>query len=244
MQAPITDTVIDTGIVGGQCAAMLTANDIREELIRQLKAKEVTGAQVARALCIAPARVTEMKNRDRQVQQSEMRPLAELLGMVEREANSGNVYATTEIPDWGRVAQGVWLEQSEWDDQRPSVPYDQMAGDPPPVGLFAVTPEGTSMNAKWREPVRLICRRGPFGIDMFKGGDYLIVERTAHDLHEITVKRLEIDDEGVFWLHSESDDDKYQEPWRIGKPDENHHDDIEIRVLGKVIRAVMDYEGV
>ena len=211
MQAPITDTVIDTGIVGGQCAAMLTANDIREELIRQLKAKEVTGAQVARALCIAPARVTEMKNRDRQVQQSEMRPLAELLGMVEREANSGNVYATTEIPDWGRVAQGVWLEQSEWDDQRPSVPYDQMAGDPPPVGLFAVTPEGTSMNAKWRE---------------------------------ITVKRLEIDDEGVFWLHSESDDDKYQEPWRIGKPDENHHDDIEIRVLGKVIRAVMDYEGV
>ena len=51
-----------------------------------------------------------------------------------------------------------------------------------------------------------------------------------------------VDDEGAFWLHSESDDDRFKEPWRIGYPDEDYHADIEIRVVAKVVRDVRNHE--
>lgn len=60
---------------------MLTADEIRDELIRQLEAGSVKAADVARHLKIPPARVTEMSKRGRRVQGHEMRPLAEFLGL-------------------------------------------------------------------------------------------------------------------------------------------------------------------
>ena len=221
---------------------MLTADQIRDELIRQLDERKLTGRAVASTLCIAPARVTEMKNRGRKVQQAEMGPLAEYLKMVEPDPTRRDpVESVAQIPNLGRVAQGVWLEESEADGT--TVAYDRMRGDPPPTDLFAVTPVGTSMNLRFMPGTHLICRRVPFGIGGFRAGDYVIVKRHAHELHEMTCKRVEIDDEGVYWLYSESSDPKFAEPWRAGKPDEAHHDDMEISAVGKVIRAVQDFEG-
>lgn len=223
---------------------MLTADDIREELIRRLDAKTVTGAQVARALCIAPARVTEMRKRERKVQQSEMQPLAEFLGMVEAAPMGRPIAGVKEIPNLGKVAQGVWLEQSELDpDLQETVAYDQRRGDPPPTDLFAVTPEGNSMNLRFMPGTQLICRKVPFGSGIYLSGDYVIAQRNAHELVELTVKRLEIDGDGVHWLHSESTDERFKEPWRVGSADDNHHDDREVSILAKVIRAVQDFEN-
>ena len=53
--AEITKSVIDCGLRFPQAAEMLTAHDIREELIRQLEAGKFTGAKVAALLSIAPA---------------------------------------------------------------------------------------------------------------------------------------------------------------------------------------------
>lgn len=77
-------SVIDAPLRFSQCQHVLTADDIREELIRQLDAGRLAGVAVAAALGIATPRVTEMRKRERRVQQQEMQPLAELLGMVER----------------------------------------------------------------------------------------------------------------------------------------------------------------
>ena len=63
-------------------------------------------------------------------------------------------------------------------------------------------------------------------------------ERTAHDLRELTCKRIEIDQEGNYWLHSESDDPRFAEPWFIGRPDNGHFTDMEVVIEGRVIRAV------
>lgn len=246
MQAEMTEVVIDRVLRLPQSVEMLTHDEIRAELIRQIDAGLVKQASAARYLNIAPARVAEIRKGVRRIQPDEMPKLAEFLGMVAR--STGRTYpidSVTRIPNLGKVAQGVWLEQSESDpDNDDTVVYDRMAGDPPPTDLFAVTPEGTSMNLRFMPGTRLICRRLPFGVAAIKPGDYVIVERTAHELSEMTCKRLEQDDDGNYWLHSESSDEKYREPWFIGKPDNGHFTDLEVRMLGKVIRAVQDFENV
>lgn len=220
-------------------SGMLTADQIREELIRQLDGGKLVGADVARALNIAPARVTEMRKGQRRVQQNEMESLAKLLGLD----NSVAVQATYEIPNFGKVAQGVWLEETEAHTDEPkTVTYDRMKGDPSPDDLFAVTPEGTSMNLRFMPGTQLICRRIPFGSGTYQSGDYVIAQRKAHNLVEMTVKRLEIGADGLHWLHSESTDERFKEPWLVGKPDPDQHDDNEIAILAKVIRAVQDFE--
>jgi SOS-response transcriptional repressor LexA len=225
---------------------MVTHDEIRAELIRQIDAKRIKQVDVARKLGIAAARVAEIRSGLRRVQPAEMPTLAEMLGLAESPKSAPRqVESTSFIPNWGRVAQGVWIEQTEARDEQDFVPYDRLKGDPPPTDLFAVTPEGTSMNKVFGPNTHLICRRIPFAIGSFKPGNYVIVERTAHDLVELTCKRVEVDGEGVYWLHSESSDPRYQDPWRIGRPDEAHHaDDVEIRVIGKVIRAVRNFESV
>lgn len=228
---------------------MLTHDEILAELKRQLAARTVTGADVARRLNIAPARVTEMKNDERRIQQKEMPPLAEMLGMVPDSPTTKlkPVETTDEIPLWGRVAQGVWIEQSmvdAADGDVSSVPYDRMKGDPSATDLFAVTAEGTSMNVPFPLPgMLLICRRIPFSDGYFKSGDLAIVQRSAHDLSELTCKRVRVDEDGIFWLDCESTDPVYRDvSWRVGKPDEAHHDDMEVTFIGKVVRAVVNYD--
>jgi|GEM_PF-5946735 len=63
---------------------MLTHEAIREELIRQLDAKMIKGKDVAAALGIDPARITEMRKYERRVQAEEEEPLARFLGMEDQ----------------------------------------------------------------------------------------------------------------------------------------------------------------
>lgn len=246
-QALFTNSVIYGSLRLPQLTGMLTHDQIRDELLRQLEAKKITGAEVARKLGIAPARVTEIKKDERRIQQDEMPILAEMLGLSDTSAPPVQpIVSLNEVPFLGGVAQGTWLEQSmivEDQSERKTIAYDRMAGDPSAEDLFAVKPKGTSMNLAFPDPrTILICRRIPFANGDFKPGDYVIAERTAHDLMEYTCKRVEMDDDGFYWLHSESDDPRWQEPWRIGKPDEDFHSDQQVSVIGKVVRIVIDFE--
>lgn len=98
------------------------------------------------------------------------------------------------------------------------------------------------MNLRFKPGTLLICRRIPFGSGQYRSGSLVIAERTAHDLREMTCKVLRIDEDGVYWLHSESDQPQFQEPWRVGRPDEDHHVDHEIAVIAKVVREVIDHD--
>ena len=221
---------------------MLGHDEIMAELIRQLDAGMISGAEVAAKLVIAPARVSEMRKGKRRLQQREMPIAAALLGMVDPPPTPPKI-TTVQIPHLGKVAQGVWLEQSFADPDEPEyVPHDMEAGDPGAEELFSVTPEGLSMNLVIPAGVKLICRRVTFGFSQFKTGDLIIVERTAHDLHELTCKEVEIDAQGNYWLHSRSDQPQFKDPIKIGKPDNGHHLDFEIRAIGKVLRGVLNYE--
>lgn len=240
----ITKIVIDSSFSFPHAFCMLTPEEIRAELIRQIESGEIGQAAVARHLRIAPARIAEIRNGKRRIQPNELVPLAEYLRMVEPDpiGNAG-LGQPDMIPNLGKVAQGVWLEQCTDNEALSPVPYDRFRGDPSPIDLFAVTPEGTSMNLRFPAGTRLICRRVQFGRSSIRSGHYVIVSRTAHDLRELTCKRLEIDSEGNYWLHSESDDPRFAEPWFVGKPDNGHFTDMEIVIEGRVIRAVQDLEN-
>jgi hypothetical protein len=240
----ITNFVMDGAFCLQHCIAMLTPDEIRAELIRQIDAGKVAQVKVARHLGIAPARVAEIRKGERRIQPDELAPLSELLGMAASDPLRGAVLGEPDmIPHLGKVAQGVWLEQTTGEGVLPAVPYDRFRGDPFPMDLFAVTPEGTSMNRKFPIGSRLICRRVPFGSAEIRSGHYVIVSRTAHDLRELTCKRVEIDAQGNYWLHSESDDPRFADPWLIGRPDNGHFSDMEVCIEGRVIRAVQDLEN-
>lgn len=83
-----TITVMDARLRLSQMLRVLSHDEIREELIRQLESGTVRAANVARALKVTPGRVSEMKKRERRVQPQEMATLAHFLGMTEGEAPS------------------------------------------------------------------------------------------------------------------------------------------------------------
>ena len=72
-----------------------------------------------------------------------------------------------------------------------------------------------------------------------KVGDLVIVERTAHDLTEMTCKRLDQDESG-WLLRCESFEPEFQEAIRLPIPDPDVVIDDEIRVIGIVLSAKID----
>ena len=247
LQVPITEAVIDMVLAVPQNVRMPmpTHDQIRDELIRQIDSGEIKQIDVARKLAVAPARIAEVRKGQRKIQPDELHIVAALLGMVTPEASTTQVLSTQMIPNYGRVAQGVWLEQLPEDiaAEREPVPYDRMPGDPPAIDLFAVTPEGKSMDRIFPPGIRLICQRVPWGVGKVRQGSLVIVSRISHDLHELTCKRLRRDDDG-YWLESESTSTDFAEPWFIGDGEsDGAGQDIEIRIIGTVIRGVIDYQG-
>src|SRR3546814_15180702 len=99
MQEAITKTVIDRLFAISQCRLMLNADDILDELIRQIDAKKVTQADVARHLGIPPPRVKEMHKRTQRAQQREMKTLANFLG------SDGAV--KTGAPQWPHAERSI-----------------------------------------------------------------------------------------------------------------------------------------
>ena len=104
---------------------------------------------------------------------------------------------------------------------------------------FAVRMDGLSMNRTIQPGADLECLYVKFSPVAPRPGDLVIVERKAHDLVELTCKRLAKD--GEEWvLLCESYEPEFQEPIRIGKPDDGDFTDNETCVVGIVLSAKLD----
>lgn len=138
----------------------------------------------------------------------------------------------------GVVQAGVWREQSDWS---PAERYDVRFGPNPMPGRerFGIRMEGLSMNKTIPPGSDLECLRIGFSRVQPAPGSLVIVARNAHDLVEMTCKRLEKNgDEWV--LRCESTEPEFQDDIPIGKPDEGMFDDREIRIVGLVLSAKQD----
>lgn len=221
---------------------MFSQKEILVEMIRQNDAGIISFAEIARQLSIAPARVTEMKNGLRQIQSVEMPKLAAILGMVSPQYHAAQVQKGGAVPIWGKVAAGVWMEQTYFDtENQERVEYDRLAGDGQPEDLFAVRPEGPSMNLTIPPRMILICRRVEFGMTDIRENQLVIVERENHNLREMTCKRLKFAPNGDFLLCSESDRPEYAEPFLIPRSHDDEHVDTGVKIIGVVVRGVVDF---
>lgn len=139
------------------------------------------------------------------------------------------------MPVTGAVAAGVWLEQIEWphEDQYDVLVYP----DPDPaIEQFVLEMRGYSMDKTIPPGSILECTRVAFGKIEPSVGDLVIVERQAHDLTEMTCKRLAKGPDG--WeLHCESTKPEFQDVIHIGEPENGLPVDNEIRVIGIVDEA-------
>jgi SOS-response transcriptional repressor LexA len=135
----------------------------------------------------------------------------------------------------GAVAGGVWREQTDW----PAGERYQVRFGPSRFTKeqrFAVRMEGLSMNKVIPPNSDLECLWVKFSDTPPQPGDLVIVERHAHDLVEMTCKRLARDGEDYI-LVAESTEPAFSEPIRLGRPDEGLFTDDEIRVIGIVLSA-------
>lgn len=223
---------------------MLTHDQILAEMQRQISNKTIKQVEIATGLGIPDSRVAEMRKGIRRIQPQEMPVLAALLGMTEQDrVTASSLRGVTHIPILGKVAAGVWLEQSlTTPDNDDYIAYDSLAGDADTAGLFAVVTEGDSMNLAFPANAVLICRHIRDGFATIRDGDYVIVERENHDLREMTCKRIQIGSNGDFLLVSESSNPKYAEPLRIERSNDDNYTDTGVNIVGKLARIVVDYE--
>lgn len=138
------------------------------------------------------------------------------------------------------VGAGVWRERAQWPEEDR---YRVEFGPPALRGFrrFGLVVEGTSMDKIFPPGTELECYWTKFeGRQILspQDGDLVVVERRNGDLYETTCKRLVITPEGEFELHAESTRPEFKEPFLIGRPDVDHHIDVETEIIGIVDRAV------
>jgi SOS-response transcriptional repressor LexA len=139
----------------------------------------------------------------------------------------------------GKVAAGLWREQAQFSDAE----RFKIKVGPGPIGgaeRFAVLAEGRSMDLVIPDGSILECVRVAASVPP-REGDLVIVERRAHDLTEMTCKRLIMKD-GEWALHAESTLPEFSEDIPIGVPSEDYHlNDETIRVIGIVVRSYQSH---
>ena len=210
--------------------AMLTAEYIREELIRQLDDGRVKAATVAKMLGIAPPRVTEMRRKQRKVQDREMVPLANLLKMLDT-PESGKLHGVVAVPILGRAAVGVWVERC---GVAPAAfaDFDMLSDTQHVDKLFAIVTDGDAMSAQFPSGTTIICREFS-GDEPPAVGSYIIIARQRGDLVEHTCKLVQRAPGGELVLLNESSNPRYADAIAF---------DDDVQILGKVIRAYRSYE--
>lgn len=158
----------------------------------------------------------------------------ELTGMATRSQDASDEWLTVS----GAVAAGIWKAQSDWSaGEHYDVRFGPSQYDKDQ--RFAVRMDGMSMNRTILPGSDLECLYTKFSPTPPRPGDLVIVERKAHDLVELTCKRLAMDGD-QFVLLCESTEPEFQEPMFIGKPDNGDFSDNEIRVIGIVLSAKLD----
>ncbi len=190
---------------------MITHDQIRDELLRRLAARQLSGKAVAELLGIAPARITEIRKGDRRIQLAELEILAKFFGMEggnDSEREAGIIW----VPVIGIAAAGGWQEAISLPEYK--IPLLKKAGT---NQAFAVEVDGDSMNLIL--PERCWAVIDPDQKALYDRKSYLI----ANGNGEATIKRYR-DNPARFEPVSNNPDHK---PLDIGQH--------QITVIGRVV---------
>jgi SOS-response transcriptional repressor LexA len=150
---------------------------------------------------------------------------------------------TVQVPVVGKVEAGVWREAEVWPEDTREYLVATPFAPAPNAKRFALRVEGFSMDLVFRPGDLLDC------LDTYSSGvnpepgDYVIVERISGQLRETTVKELRANEDGDYVLQAHSTRPEFAAPIYLGKPNGNHYEDTEIRVIGIVIGTYRSMPG-
>jgi len=169
----ITNSVIDAHIRNSQCRAMVTHDEILEELRLWISSRKVLQKEIADELGVAPARVSEMLKGARKIQPREMPILVRYFGMDE-----GPDPSVRRIARIGMVPAGGLREALADAPNSIEVPANL------PKGVFALEVDGESMNKI--APMGCDVIVDPSDKKLFSGDLYVI----SNEAGEFTFKRF------------------------------------------------------
>lgn len=170
-------SVIDSPLRFSQCRAMVTHDEIRDELLRRLEKRDFSAKAIADLLGVAPARISEVKKGTRQIQQDEMVTLARFFGMEAPRPEDAEP-SIMMIPVIGSASAGNWREAVTFTEYRIPYPYA-----PSLKRAFAVEVIGDSMSKVMPEGGHAYVN--PDDTRLYDGKVYLI---SNHEF-EATIKR-------------------------------------------------------
>ena len=146
------------------------------------------------------------------------------------------------IPVVGTVQAGQYREAVEWapEDQYPiSLPDSP---NYPGLPRFGLEVRGPSMNRVYPEGTILVCVKVmDLNANPRVGQRVIAVHKDKHGLYEATVKELEVDHDGQYYLAPKSDSPAHRETIKIPEPgefdmEENHH------IWAVVITSILEEE--
>lgn len=208
-----------------------------EKRLKELKDKGKSKSGLAEVLGVAPARITEIIAGTRKISTYELPKIAKYLelpdAVVLAYASVGALKPAKIGQVWvkGIVQAGAWKEAIEWhqEDWRPA-----------PVGIdtryarleqFGLEVGGASMNLIYPEGSVVVCvSLIELGADPMPG-DHVICQRRSKAGIEATVKELQRDEAGDYWLWPRSSDPNFQQPWKLPVGDEFGNDDLRLVAL-------------
>lgn len=194
----------------------------------------MTQQQVADALGLHLTNYNKLENGVTDLTLTRMNQLAEILHVQPSDfitANSNIRRVTVQQ----HVEAGYWADSTLWpeaDRYEVAVPdYPEFRG----VNLYAAETRGPSMNKRYPEKSALIYTSIVETQEKLESGKRYIVEiERADGLREATVKTLQQDENGEYWLVPESNDPRYQAPIPV-----RANDGETIRIVGRVRFSVL-----
>lgn len=170
---------IDPPLRFSHYGAMATTDEVYNELIRRLEAKEVKGKDIATLLGTHPSRISEIRknNGKRALKAKEVDTLAQFFGMGDVSAND-DASSVIWIPVIGIASAGSWREATQISSYAVPLPHA-----PGRANCFGVEVFGDSMDKVMSEGSIAIVN--PDDKRLYDGRVYLI---SNHEF-EATIKR-------------------------------------------------------
>lgn len=215
------------------CAwAQMQKDEVAEWVIRTLKKAGISYAKASRSLGLPTDAISKVARGERDLSATEMAQIAELAG--------GELPATAletgprprYVPVLGEVAAGLWRDVGDFVDFNYSILSSIEARWPAnSVCAYKVVGESINLRAGDGDHVIVLSRdQAPRGL---QSGDWVVVERTRHDLRERTVKIAKMNSYGDWELWPQSSDPRFKDPILLGQ-----HDGEIVEVVGFVLEFV------
>lgn len=212
--------------------AQMQKDEVAEWVSRTLKAAGISYAKASRALGLPTDAISKVARGERDLSATEMAQIAEIAGGELPAATLETGPRPRYVPVVGEVAAGLWRDVSDFVDFNYSI-LSAIEARWPANSVCAYKVVGESINLRAGDGDHVIVLAHDQAPRCLQSGDWVVVERTRHDLRERTVKLAKQGAGGEWELWPQSTDPRHKDPILLGQ-----HDGEIIELVGFVLEFV------